>query len=610
MTELGMLQHRQTKSSKESVLQKKSHSKILEDNRADSLNKTRLHQVGNNAFNKTGLPAQLKSGMENLSGKNLDHVRVHYNSSKPALVQAHAYAQGSHIHLASGQEKHLPHELGHVIQQMDGRVPAISSVGGTALNDNPALENEATAMGERALSLSQDKSKNNHVSQAKSVHKNNNNEPIQRRVGFEFQTNWEIEPDPYSAVEGLASLTGSALAESFGLGHADVVGFLTGRLSRAPVTLVKMGINTVSSWTSWALGRTGGQGIVDRVNALKADARPHVLKSIPKGYPLIHGTGWSMSSDEGEMEFVTDPFAENNFAGLATAMAQISAFNLSLLGMQNRSYIPINWYRGVTLLGNLASVKPNGGNIIGMPQMTAGVDLTQIHAMMRDMATPGNTRNHTVRNRGMYLGAVMGSLPPGLRKRSKAYRGIVALMANYVVQSAGLPLAIPKDIAALMARSNLGVAFRQTPEYINRTPGNAGMRALEQQLNHYVYAAAHSAAGTIAFAMVVPVTTGMHLFPSADGMAARNGPTLKQWVDGIVQGDDPMRAGYSRLTSRSMSAMNRLENVGAGGVPGLIMEFRDLPALIPYTQWATYAADKMRWMQYVNNRNRHRKSHP
>ncbi|MCF6324593.1 MAG: DUF4157 domain-containing protein [Gammaproteobacteria bacterium] len=101
--------------------------------------------------NQTGLPDDLKSGMEGLSGRSLDHVKVHYNSSKPASVQAHAYAQGSDIHLGSGQEKHLAHELGHVVQQMEGRVQPTTQVAGIAVNDNPGLENEATAMGERAL---------------------------------------------------------------------------------------------------------------------------------------------------------------------------------------------------------------------------------------------------------------------------------------------------------------------------------------------------------------------------------------------------------------------------------------------------------------------------
>ncbi len=104
--------------------------------------------------NRTGLPDGLKKGMEGLSGYSLDHVKVHYNSNRPAAVNAHAYAQGADIHLAGGQEKHLAHELGHVVQQMEGRVKATTNIAGLAVNNNPALEREATVMGERALQFS------------------------------------------------------------------------------------------------------------------------------------------------------------------------------------------------------------------------------------------------------------------------------------------------------------------------------------------------------------------------------------------------------------------------------------------------------------------------
>ncbi|MEY2884918.1 MAG: hypothetical protein RL490_2642, partial [Pseudomonadota bacterium] len=60
--------------------------------------------------NRTGLPDRLKSGTEALSGLSMDHVRVHYNSPRPAQLNALAYAQGSDIHLGPGQEQHLPHE--------------------------------------------------------------------------------------------------------------------------------------------------------------------------------------------------------------------------------------------------------------------------------------------------------------------------------------------------------------------------------------------------------------------------------------------------------------------------------------------------------------------
>lgn len=105
------------------------------------------------APNRTGLPDGLKSGLESLSGLAMDQVRVHYNSSKPAELQAHAYAQGTEIHLAPGQDHHLPHEAWHLVQQAQGRVrPTLQLNGGVAVNDDPLLEREADQMGARALS--------------------------------------------------------------------------------------------------------------------------------------------------------------------------------------------------------------------------------------------------------------------------------------------------------------------------------------------------------------------------------------------------------------------------------------------------------------------------
>jgi hypothetical protein len=102
--------------------------------------------------NNTGLPDQLKSGIESLSGLSMDHVRVHYNSSQPAQLNALAYAQGSDIHVAPGQERHLPHEAWHVVQQAQGRVrPTLQLKDGVPANDDVGLELEADVMGGRAL---------------------------------------------------------------------------------------------------------------------------------------------------------------------------------------------------------------------------------------------------------------------------------------------------------------------------------------------------------------------------------------------------------------------------------------------------------------------------
>jgi|GEM_PF-6253372 len=126
----------------------------LEDNRPQSALKK---QQGNSVVlqkkeNKTGLPDQLKSGIEHLSGYSMNDVKVHYNSNKPAQFEAHAYAQGTNIHIAPGQEKHLPHEAWHVAQQKQGRVnPTVKFKQHIAVNDSPVLEHEADRMGAKAL---------------------------------------------------------------------------------------------------------------------------------------------------------------------------------------------------------------------------------------------------------------------------------------------------------------------------------------------------------------------------------------------------------------------------------------------------------------------------
>ncbi|BBL71041.1 DUF4157 domain-containing protein [Methylogaea oryzae] len=104
--------------------------------------------------NNTGLPDNLKTGMENLSGMSLDDVKVHRNSDKPAQLQAHAYTQGTDIHLAPGQEKHLPHEAWHVVQQKQGRVkPTLQLKDNVHVNDDAGLEQEADVMGANAMQL-------------------------------------------------------------------------------------------------------------------------------------------------------------------------------------------------------------------------------------------------------------------------------------------------------------------------------------------------------------------------------------------------------------------------------------------------------------------------
>lgn len=105
--------------------------------------------------NNTGMPNNLKEGIENLSGFAMDDVKVHYGSYRPAQLNAHAYAQGTEIHLAPGQEKQLLHEAWHTVQQKQGRVkPTLQMKRDIAINDDAELEDEADKMGAKVAALS------------------------------------------------------------------------------------------------------------------------------------------------------------------------------------------------------------------------------------------------------------------------------------------------------------------------------------------------------------------------------------------------------------------------------------------------------------------------
>lgn len=104
--------------------------------------------------NHTGMPDNLKAGVENLSGIDMSDVRVHYNSEKPAEVGALAYTQGMDIHVAPGQDRHLPHEAWHVVQQAQDRVkPMMQMKNGVTVNEDKELEQEADVLGARAVQM-------------------------------------------------------------------------------------------------------------------------------------------------------------------------------------------------------------------------------------------------------------------------------------------------------------------------------------------------------------------------------------------------------------------------------------------------------------------------
>lgn len=101
----------------------------------------------------SGLPENIALGVKQLSGMDISDTKVHYDSSEPAKVGAHAYAQGSDIYVAQGQEKHLAHEAWHIAQQKQNRVKPTTTENGQGVNDDENLETEADVKGAEAAAV-------------------------------------------------------------------------------------------------------------------------------------------------------------------------------------------------------------------------------------------------------------------------------------------------------------------------------------------------------------------------------------------------------------------------------------------------------------------------
>ncbi|MEO7733402.1 MAG: DUF4157 domain-containing protein [Kofleriaceae bacterium] len=103
------------------------------------------------------MPAEVRAKMEHAFGADFSAVRIHQGGEAQSMG-ALAYTQGSDIHFAPGQydptsargQELLGHELTHVVQQSQGRVPVPTQAKGLQINDDAALEGEADQMGARA----------------------------------------------------------------------------------------------------------------------------------------------------------------------------------------------------------------------------------------------------------------------------------------------------------------------------------------------------------------------------------------------------------------------------------------------------------------------------
>ena len=204
-------------------------------------------EAGSPPPNRTGLPGLLKAGVEALSGLSLDDVRVHYNSPKPTGLNALAYAQGTDIHVTPQQERHVPHEAWHVVQQKQGRVKATIQRMGIGINDDRALEQEADVMGKRAqTTLANPFSVSTETPRPPSIA---NSQPVQRIIQIGANPPYTV----YKTRKGKAT--------------SDLVDRMWSKLRAASI---KLEVGWVSALRAWAFDKNDTKTFVDEDALLEA----------------------------------------------------------------------------------------------------------------------------------------------------------------------------------------------------------------------------------------------------------------------------------------------------------------------------------------------------
>ena len=248
-------------------------------NHSENSGLARLQEKANG--NNTGLPDNLKFGMESLSGISLDDVKVNYNSNKPSDLGAHAYAEGNQIHVGGGQEKHLAHEAWHVVQQKQGRVNSTQEVNGKRINDDSLLEKEATDIGNKAKALNAENNGNKLISYTPSKSSSNNvaqlfKNPFSKKKIGEYAHKEQEKQDKgkggflKGATRGVLALGGGVLGGLGGL--AKGIGHKAYNKATGGEDVSIMDNMKAGGTAGRDAGRVAGSAIVDGTRAIAGGA--------------------------------------------------------------------------------------------------------------------------------------------------------------------------------------------------------------------------------------------------------------------------------------------------------------------------------------------------
>jgi hypothetical protein len=462
--------------------------------------------------NRTGLPARLKAGIESLSGMAMDDVRVHYNSAKPTRIQALAYTQGANIYVGLGQERHVPHEAWHVVQQKQGRVRPTIQAKGVAINNDSGLEKEADVMGATANRAPGRNLPRGNYESLLEVTVDPNTAPLQRAIGYEFETGYPLlNPE----LEGFYTAKNETVIEADNkkwkaVGDSGAMEFVTVPISET-LEGSKEAVAVVDQMAHFALH------VESFINKGTAYLKSNVLKQLG-----MRATAKNI-----------------NYTQFDTALDVAGA---------DRTYTSIKHIAGGQSVKAaqpdllLADAKTH--RMEGAPQATAGIRTQMIPELFETIANDPTLGRHQTDNDELELSAQLArrACEAYFIDPSSKFAGFLALVISYLripVEYAKVdkgPAEYPKDMPVL-SRTNMG---------------QLAMEVIETRAQNDFF-------NNLAEVLVWSGLSGgldQRMFPFGYKMAdgVEPGPTRREWLQGLNEGKDWF-AGHTNPGQSSMGSM-------------------------------------------------------
>ena len=552
--------------------------------------------------NTTGLPDRLKSGVEALSGLSMDDVRVHYNSPRPAQLRALAYTKGADVHVGPGQERHLPHEAWHVVQQKQGRVRATMQMKDVAINDDGGLEREADINGARAAARTQADAA---ASVASGAGTTSQAPVVQRKVGFEFETSIPVRSknvfgNAYTDLKYQQPIFDATTGNWKVVADGSRMEFVTKPFNENAAGRVELG-NTMTALVGWA------GAIPARVTAASVAGNPGTARvdSVGPALGTTANLNFGLSPLIIRLNALADALitASPQATGgvrldqIETLVNRMSTTQITAAAPQasGQNLQDVSGYTDVALNQAVATGRITGADRdltvdtrdkLLAYQATANVTPQNFATSLVGMDINDAKALFDAKELAVHAVDLERGMLPNPRPDFDKLKGFLTLVLSYILvgHRQTQVYSYSKIIAPLMARTTFYAMFRLLDD---------NERALFTQ--NFVLTAA-GLAGTGA--------TRMFARGFDHRGAVERGPTRAEWIDSIIRGSpaaqnarnptDLMSQGSGSIAAQNSSGLGSMAQADqrlTGQHDLAVLELRRLPKGVHRTEWRQMALD-------------------